>query len=307
MSELDEIRVFVQLVESGSATRAAARLNVAISAVSRRMKDLEARLGVQLLQRTTRRMHLTEQGNFYYERCRRLLDELEETEQLVRNNARTLSGTIRVAAPVSFGVAHLAPAVAEFMFQNPEIIVDIKMSDRRIDLIDEGIDVGIRIGQLEDSSLQARKLSCSRHVVCASPDFLKRHGSPEHPADLATLPALCYSNAPRPNQWRYFDTNGEPGAIDVATTLTIDNGDALREAATMGLGIICEPSFIVHSAVKYGSLVPVLTEYTWKAMDIYAVYAQTRFVAARVRAFIEFMAARFTEPPYWEQSINQKS
>ena len=187
MSEIDEMRVFVQLVESGSATRAAERLGVAVSAVSRRIKDLETRLGVSLIQRTTRRMHVTDDGRLFHGRCKRILEDIDEAMQSASAAAAELSGNLRIAAPLSFGVSHLAPVIAAFMQAHPGITVDVDMTDRRVDLLEDGFDVGIRVGTLEDSSLVARRLSGLNHLVCCSREFLKTHGAIEEPDDLCGL------------------------------------------------------------------------------------------------------------------------
>ena len=181
MSEFSQIKTFIALVENHSLSKTAEKMDIAVSAVSRRLKELESNLGVQLIQRTTRKMHLTEAGEKFYQRCGHLMDELEEAKQEASNCATTLSGTLKIAAPLSFGVAHLSPAISAFMHLHPQIKIDLDMSDRRIDLVAEGLDLAIRIGTLEDSSLMARKLASVRHVVCASPDFLNRYGTPKTP------------------------------------------------------------------------------------------------------------------------------
>lgn len=301
MNEITQIKTFVTLVESQSLSRAAEKMDTAISAVSRRLKELESSLGVQLIQRTTRKMHLTEAGERFYLRCTRLLDDLEEAKQEVSNSAKELSGTLKIATPLSFGVAHLSPAIAAFMHLHPQIKVDLDMSDRRINLVEEGLDMAIRIGTLEDSTLMAKKLASVRHVVCASPDFLQQYGVPKTPADLTTLPALCYGNLNQPDNWQYWDKEGKAHSVKVPIRMRATNGNALVEAATAGLGVLCEPSFIVHGAVERGVLKPVLTDYQWYSMNIYAVYPQTRYVPAKVRAFIDFLSSHFGEEPYWER------
>lgn len=303
MNEFTQIRTFVTLVESQSISKAAEKMDVAISAVSRRLKELESGLGVQLIQRTTRKMHLTEAGEKFYQRCVRLLDDLEEAKQEVSNSAKELSGTLRIATPLSFGVAHLSPAIAAFMHLHPQIKIDLDMSDRRIDLVAEGLDMAIRIGTLEDSSLIAKKLASVRHVVCASPDFLQQHGVPKNPEALAELPALCYGNLSQPGNWHYWDKDNKSHVVKVPMRMRATNGDALVEAAIAGLGILCEPSFIVHGAVERGVLKPVLTDYQWFSMNIYAVYPQTRYVPTRVRAFIDFLSSHFGNEPYWERFL----
>lgn len=303
MNEFTQIKTFVTLVESHSISKAAENMDVAISAVSRRLKELESSLGVQLIQRTTRKMHLTEAGEKFYLRCIRVLDDLEEAKQEVSNTAKELSGTLKIATPLSFGVAHLSPAIAAFMHLHPLLKIDLDMSDRRIDLVEEGLDMAIRIGTLEDSSLMAKKLASVRHVVCASPDFLLQHGVPKSPEALAGLPALCYGNLSQSGNWRYWDKESKPHNIKVPIRMRATNGDALVEAAIAGLGILCEPSFIVHGAVERGVLKSVLTDYQWYSMNIYAVYPQTRHVPAKVRAFIDFLSSHFGEEPYWERFL----
>lgn len=304
MNELDQLRVFVAVVENHSATKAAEKLNVAVSAISRRLQELESQLGVQLLQRTTRKMHLTEAGDLFYRRCRQLLDDLEEAKQAVSLSAKQLTGTLRIATPLSFGISHLTPAIAAFMHLHEGITVQLDMSDRRINLLDEGFDLAIRIGDLEDSSLIARKLAPIDQVVCAAPSFFQRYGEPQTLADLASLPALCYTNLRYPDVWRYRDASGQLHSVKVSMRLSATNGDALREAAIAGLGVLCEPSFILYEAVEGGLLKPVLTEYQWYSMDAYALYPKTRFVSARVRAFIDFLVEYFGKEPYWQQFLN---
>ena len=198
MARLEELETFVQVVESGNFTRAADRLSVAKSAVSRRVADLEARLGAQLFRRTTRRLNLTDTGRGFYERAARILADLEEAELAVSQEHGTLRGSLRVAAPLTFGLRHLGPAIREFADLHPEVVFDLDFNDRQIDVIQEGVDVAVRIARLEDSTLVARRLAPVRLTVCASPGFLDRHGSPRVPADLASMPCLTYSVAPDP-------------------------------------------------------------------------------------------------------------
>ena len=300
MSELEEIKVFIQLVESQSATKAAEQLGLANSAISRRLKDLEQRLGVQLIRRTTRRMSLTEPGEIYYQRCRQILENLEEAQAEITHSKNFLKGRLRIATPVTFGVNHLAPAIAAFMYQYPDIEVDLDMSDRRVDLVEEGFDVAIRIGNLEDSTLIAKQLAPVSHVICASPDFFQQHGIPQKPEDLQNISGLCYGNLKKPDTWVYQNSQGEKGEVKVALKMKSNNGDALREAAIAGLGVICEPSFIVHDAIKRGLLTAALRDYKWYNMNVYAIYPQTKYLPTKVRRFIDFLIQRFGKTPYWE-------
>lgn len=300
MNELEQIRTFVQLVDAGSSTKAAELRGLAVSAISRRMKELENRLGVQLLQRTTRKMHLTDAGRVFYERCVQLLADLADAEAEVTESNAVLRGRLRVAVPLSLGIAHLVPAIVEFMNCHPELRIELDMSDRQVDLVEEGFELAIRVGRLRDSSLMARKIGDFRHVVCASPDFLSVCGEPEHPADMRGWPALCYSHLSRPSSWHFDSGTGDSGSVDVEARMLSTNGDALREAAIAGLGVICEPSFIVHDAVERGLLKVVLQQYRWHDMAIYAVYPPTRHLSTKVRRFIDFLARRFGDEPYWE-------
>lgn len=307
MNQMEEMRVFVTLVECKSASKAAEKLNVANSAISRRMKDLESRLGVPLVHRTTRRMHITEDGELFFERSKRILEDIEETESLVSSASQRLRGTIKIAAPLSFGVDHLSSAIAAFMHQHEEVKIDLDMSDRRVDIVQEGFDVALRIGQLEDSSLRARKLSNIMHVVCCSPSFLKQYGPIDTPEQLKNVPTLCYSNVKNPNRWPYHSHHGGDAEVLVSPRMHSSNGNALREAAIAGLGVICEPTFICHAAIGQGLLAPILTDYEWFQMDLYALYPPTRHVSARVRRFIDFLVQRFGETPYWDGCMEKKN
>lgn len=297
------MRTFVQLVDAGTATKAAEIRGLAISAISRRMKDLETRLGVQLLQRTTRRMHLTDEGQLYYDAAQRILGDLADIEAQVSQKNRELTGTLRLAAPVSFGTAHLSPAICAFMHEHPNLVVRMDLNDRHVDLVEEGFDLAIRIGKLKDSNMMARKIAGFHHLVCAAPSFFDTHGVPQHPSDLRDLPGLCYGNLPNPPLWSYRDPMGETGSVLLKRRFEATNGDALRDAAIAGLGVLCEPSFIVHRAVADGLLRSVLTEYQWYDMAIYAVYPATQHVPMRVRALIDFLAGRFGDAPYWNDVL----
>lgn len=299
MNEIEQLRIFVAIAESGSMTRAANRLQVAVSVVSRRFKELETRLGVQLAQRTTRRMSLTETGKQFYKDTRRILEELEQAEQAASRASAELTGTLRISAPLSFGIPHLMPTVSEYMRQNPALRVVLDMSDRRVDLIEEGFDLAIRLGNPEDSSLMGRRLATFKHWVCASPELLTQIELPKTPDDLQNFPTLTYSYLRPLNLWRYQAPDGSCGDIKVDPRLTVSNGDALCEAAVAGLGVICEPDFIVHHQIKNGALMPILTDYNWFGMEIHALYPPTRQLPKKVRVLIDMLVEKFGEQPYW--------
>lgn len=300
MDRFETLRAFVQVVESGSLTKAADTLQVATSAVSRRIKELEEHLGTQLLQRTTRQMRLTATGETFHARALGILQALDEAEAEAGDDTRALAGPLRIAAPLNFGQSHLAPILIEFAGSHPGLELDIDFSDRMIDLVAEGYDLAVRIGTLRDSSLIARKLAEVRLVVAASPGFWDLHGRPSGPDDLRPLPALCYTGSERVDTWPYEAPDGSRGNIEMAVAMRATHGGFLRDAAIAGQGVVLQPSFILHEAVETGQLEPVLLDHTWPGVAIYIVYPQTRHLSARARAFIDFVRARIGSRPDWE-------
>lgn len=303
MDRFDAMQAFVRVVEVGSFSGAAERLGVTKSVVSRRVAELERELGAELLRRTTRRLHLTDSGRAYYDRARRILADLTEAEQVVSSEQAALRGELRVAAPLSFGIGPLQPAISAFRTRHPGVTFDLELDDRQVDLVKEGVDVAVRIADLADSSLVARRLASIRNVVCASPDYLGRHGTPAEPEDLAQHSALIYSNAVQPGVWSYWNADGEEGRVRVVPHLRANNGDFLREAALAGEGVLFSPLFIVHRALAAGDLVPILTQVQWPTLNAHAVYPRTRHLSARVRAFVDFLVERFAGTPEWEQGM----
>jgi DNA-binding transcriptional LysR family regulator len=301
MDRFNDMQTFVRVVEAGSISGAADRMEIAKSAVSRRLAELEARLGVQLFRRTTRRMSLTDSGRGFYERCLRILEEVDEAELSVAQDHRELRGALRVALPLSFGLQHLAPAIQDFMRMHPAVEFDLDFNDRQVDLLREGFDVAIRIAQLADSSLMARRLVPIRHAVCASPDYLAAHGRPQRPEDLAKHVGLAYSNLAHPGVWSYHDRSGRAASVKIPVRLKANNGDFLLRAAVAGEGVIMHPTFYLHEAVGRGELVPLLTDYAWPEISAYALYPQTRHLSPRVRAFVDYLAERFAGTPPWDE------
>jgi len=304
MSHFEEIKAFTQIVEAGSITAAAERLSLAKSAVSRRLSELEQRLGVELFHRTTRKMILTDSGQGFYERSSRILADLEEAENAVSQAHQELSGELRVAAPLSFGVMHLGPAITEFQKLHPAIRFDIDFNDRQIDLIQEGFDVGIRIAELEDSSLIARKLASNSIIVCASPDYLDKYGTPTTPEELIDHHCLTYSYLPNPNQWNFIDMLGQVQTIRVKSSMQSNSGNYLRDAAIAGLGVLRQPTFIAYDEIKKKELVPILQDYEIPSVNAYAIYPPTRHLSQRVRTFIDFLVDRYAGEPYWETCLH---
>lgn len=305
MAHLEDIETFVRIARSGSISGAARALRTAKSAVSRRLSDLEARLGVQLFARTTRRLSLTDAGARFLKRAETLLDDLEEAEAEAMAGRTELAGSIKIAAPLSFGLKHLQPVISEFVRKHPKVDIELDFSDRRVDLVGEGFDIAVRIGVLTDSSLIARRLCEVRSVVAASPDFWRKHGRPSHPRDLAGLPCVRYSNLARPGVINYWGPKGETGAIEPPIRLLANNGEFLMAMAMDGAGFIVEPTFFLYSASKTHALEFVLPDFEWSSAFLHVVYPPTRQVSARVRAFADAVIAKFNNNPYWDESLKR--
>jgi len=301
MDKFAHMQIFVGIVEAGSISGAADRLGLAKSAVSRRLAELEARLGASLIQRTTRRLNLTESGRAFYARCVAILDDLDEAESAVSQAHGSLKGGLKVALPLSFGLLHLAPLIQEFMTLHPEVRFEMDFNDRQIDLMQEGVDLAIRIAKLEDSSLIARRLAPIRHVLCASPGYLARHGTPKAAADLVRHVCLAYSNVRDPGSWNYLGPDGLPGNVRVPVRLAASSGEFLMRAAIADEGLLLLPTFYVHEALHAGRLVRVLDDHVWPELFAYALYPPTRHLSSRVRALIDFLADRLAGEPYWDR------
>ncbi|NMM45507.1 LysR family transcriptional regulator [Rhodospirillaceae bacterium KN72] len=305
MQDLSGIAVFTAVVESGSFTGAAEKLGQSKSAISKQVTRLEQRLGAQLLARTTRRLHLTEIGQAFYERCRRIIAEAEEAELAVTHLQEIPRGKLRVSAPLSFGISHLAAALPDFMAANPELLVDIDFSDRRVDIIEEGFDMAIRITpRLEDSSLIAKRIAQSRRPILASPAYWEKHGKPKRPEDLADHNCLTYAYIDAPNSWRFRDPD-DPSSdlvVRVSGTLHSNSGNALAQAAANGLGVVLSPAFLCACQIKTGELEPALEAFEGEPLGIHALYPPNRHLSTKVRAFIDFLTARFAGPELmWPQ------
>ena len=303
MDRLSNIEAFVTVIESGSFSAAAERLGIARSMVSRRVVALERHLGVQLLQRTTRSLSLTEPGRQFFERALRLLTDLDEAEQSVADDAVELRGRVRLAAPLSFGLHHLVGALNDFLLTHPEVELDLDLNDREVNLVEEGFDLAVRIGTLRDSTLLARRIGLVRFVTCASPAYLTRHGEPRSPADLAGHVGLHYANLPPRQAWQFGDGDSTAQAAVPRLRMRANNGDALAAAAAAGLGLITSPTFISWERIKAGELVPVLEKFPRPPVGIYAVYPPGRLMPRRVQALSEHLASRFGDLPYWDRAL----
>lgn len=300
MSRYEEIDTFVRVVDAGSITAAADQMRIAKSAVSRRLKELEARLGVQLLQRSSRKKTLTDTGQALYDRSVTLLADWVETETAASSARTKLAGKLRLSAPLSFGINHLSPAIIEFMKLHPNVDVDVDFTDRAVDLISEGYDLAIRIGHLDDSSLIAKKLATICIVAVASPDLLSKHGIPEHPKDLAKYKECVFGHR-RTTSWSYIGPDGNRGEISLKPRLFTTNGEFLRDAAVAGEGILKIPRFIVYKNLQDGSLIELLPNYEWDELPLSAIYPPTKHLSSRIRALIDLFEDRFKGTPYWDQ------
>jgi len=292
MDRFTSMAVFVRAVDRGGFAAAAQETGLSATMVGLHVKALEDRVGARLLNRTTRRQSLTEVGRLYYERCKQILADVADADASADELRAAPRGRLRVTAPVSFGVHALTPAIADYLARYPEVEVDLALSDRPIDLIEEGYEVAIRIGALDDSSLIARRLAPYRMVICASPDYLARHGEPRAPADLAQHNCLGFSYWRSGGLWR-FETPGAEGSVRVRGTLEINNGEALKVAARHGLGVIMQPQVLLAEDIAAGRLVPILTDSTLPSRPVHAVWLPDRRPTPKLRTFIDFIADRF--------------
>jgi DNA-binding transcriptional LysR family regulator len=293
MDRFAAMSVFAKVVELGNFARAAERLELSTSAVSRQVADLEARLQTRLLNRTTRKLSLTEGGHAFYERCVQVLVDLEEAEQAAAQTSLVPRGTIKLTCGQSFGLLYLAPAMAEFLERYPEVKFDVSLSDRVVDLVEEGFDLGVRIGALGPANLIARKLGETKLIACASRAYLEKHGTPRVPEDLGKHNCVTYAYVPDSNVWRFRDPEGVEQTVTVSGNLHANNGDLLTQAAVNGIGIVYEPDFIVGPALAARQVVRLLEGWEPAPLGIYAVYASRKHLSAKVRSFVDFMSARF--------------
>ncbi len=293
MDRFQAISAFVRVVETGSFARAAARLDVSVSSVSRQVSELEAHLDARLLNRTTRRLSLTESGRAFHERCVQLLADLEEAEQSANVGTIEPRGTLRLTAAVTFGSRHLAPALADFVARHPTMRFDVELSDRATDLVEEGFDVAVRIGEIGSQNLVGRRVGATHLVCCAAPSYLARMGTPGKPEDLARHACLTYEYSPQRSVWPFRDAKGRERSVRVAGAVHANNGRFLEALAVEGVGIAYEPDFIVGPDVRAGRLTQLLRGYAPPPTNIYVVYPSRRHLSAKVRVFADFLAARF--------------
>jgi DNA-binding transcriptional LysR family regulator len=304
LDRVTSMQVFARVAASGSFSAAARQLGLSQTMVTKHVAAIEARLGVKLLHRSTRRLTLTEAGRGYLDACERILADLEEAEALATRDRVEPRGTLRLNVPLSFGVREVAPALADFARAYPAVSVDLGLNDRYVDLVDEGWDMAVRIGKLADSSLVARRLAPCRTMVCAAPAYLAAHGTPRTVADLAGHNCMGYTlpSAIGADRWA-FGPDGEV-VVPVSGNLRASNGDALVAAALAEQGLIYQPTFLVGDAIRAGQLVPVHLDHpTFERLAVHALWPSARQAPAKVRAFIEFLARRFAPKPPWDRAL----
>ena len=292
MDKFREMQAFVAVVDAGSFVRAAEALNLSKAAVSRYIGELESRLGVRLLHRTTRKLSTTEDGEIFHARCRELLAVVDEAEGEITAHAGQAVGQLRVNVPVTFGLLHLAPLWAEFMTRHPKVTLDVTLSDRVVDLVDEGYDLAVRIARLPSSSLISRKLTSTRMVLCASPTYLRDHGVPMNPSEIASHAVMAYTLLSMGENWEFVGPQG-PVSVKVTPSMRSNSGETCCAAALKHQGIVLQPAFLVDPHLRSGALVEVMPQYRSIELGVYAVYPTRKHVTTKVRAMIDFLVEAF--------------
>ncbi len=294
MDKFNSMTIFVEVVNSQSFTAAANKIGLSRAQISKSVQQLENHLGSRLLNRTTRRISLTEIGRDYYERCKLILLDVAELEEVASQQATKAHGRLTISAPTSFGILQLSDVIPAYLKHYPEVQISLSLTDRFIDVVSEGFDLVLRIAKLEDSSLIARKIAPCKRLYCASPEYLKKNGIPEVPHDLTRHQCLSYSNELKPDSWTLLGDNSSE-VIKVSGPVCSDNGDILKTSAVAGLGITLLPSFIVNAELQSGRLQQVLARYCPPEIFIYALYPSRRYLSAKVRTFIDFLSHYFDE------------
>lgn len=302
MDRIDAMRAFVTVATEGSFSNAATTLQLSPQLVSKYVSKLEVLLDVRLLNRTTRRVSLTEAGTHYLQHAQQILLSIDEMNFQLGGLQQNPKGTLRINAPVSFALKHMARLVTDFQLRYPLVNVDLQLNDRKVDIVDEGFDVALRIGKLKSSSLIAKYVAPIRLILCASPEYLKKHGIPRQPEDLKKLRYLHYS---------YMEMNGKEEIYpwlraknnEHSGELHSNNGDVLVDAAISGAGLVLQPTFIASEAISTGKLIEVLPEFEPEPIGLYAVYAHRKLLPNKVRCFIDFIEGYYGTPPYWDEPI----
>jgi DNA-binding transcriptional LysR family regulator len=296
MDRLDAMEMFVRIVETGSFSSVARELGTTQPTISKQLTALESHLKTRLLNRSTRKLSLTESGQAYYERCKRIIDDVREAESTLGRLQGSISGHLHIDTSIAMGQMFLTPLVLKFQRQYPELSVELTLNDRFIDIVEEGVDVAIRIGRLGESNVVARKIGATRRVTIATPDYLTQHGRPRHPEDLTHHNCLLYSYLSTGNEWMFQGPEGEI-RVRVSGNFKSNNGHALREALLAGRGIAVSPDWLAHDGLRDGTTEAILTEFAPTPMDINAVFPSNRMLSAKVRAFVDFLQQEFRAIP----------
>ncbi len=300
MTDISDLIVFVRVVDQGSLSAAGRELRMSPAVVSHRLQRLEARLGVRLLNRTTRKVHTTEEGQIYYGHCLRILDEVEKAEQALTESRESPSGLLKITAPVSFGRRYLAPLIPKFIKEFPQVDPRLHLTESLINLVEDGFDLAVRIGTLEDSSLMARKLAKDHRYICATPEYLEKHGTPKTPQELLDHNCLLLRfPGSKQFKWRLM-IDGAPQHVAVKGDLDTNNSDVLLDWALADCGIVMKSQWEVGEHIKSGRLVSFLEEHVPQDNIISVLYPQGKHVAPKLRVFIDFLVAEIKNPPPWE-------
>ena len=297
MDKVQEMTSFVAVVDAGSFVAAADATGQSKAAVSRHVGDLERRMGTRLLQRTTRSLSLTPEGQAFYARCKELLAAIDEAESELLSSRSEPTGLIRINAALTFGVLQLAPLWGRFCEENPKIALDITLTDRVVDLVEEGYDLAVRISSMPSSTLVSRKLASSRLRLCASKAYLQKHGAPRRPSDLSTHRVISYTYLATQDEWHFTGPNGAE-STRITAHIHTNSGDTCRQAALDGQGIVLQPDFLVGDDLKRGALTELMPEYRGIEFGIYAVYPSRKYLPLKIRRLVDFLAESFREPPW---------
>lgn len=299
MDRFTSMQIFIAAVDEGSFAAAARRFKLSAAMAGKHVSAIESDLNVRLLQRSTRRLSLTDAGERYYERCKVILEVLEDANREASDVQKTPKGLLRVAAPVAFGAMHLGRIVSRYLEQFPEVSLDVVLEDKYADLLENRIDVAIRVGRLEDPTLVTRRLAPCRMVLCASPEYLKKHGTPETPDHLSRAPRLAFRQAVSAGDWTIYDAQGRPHSIEGPCRMTANNIQLLLESVLAGTGIAYGPNFVFGEHIKQGKLIKLLPAYRTTELTIQAVYPSAIRIPFKVRSFVDFIAKALGDTPLW--------
>lgn len=299
MDHLSRIGIFIKVVKNASFAGAARELGITSSAVSKQIQNLEAELQTKLLNRTTRNVSVTEEGAIFFERASRAMEDLQEAKEQIHELKSCPHGTLKVSIPFSVGIKYLGKAIASFAKRYPDVNLDLSFDDRYVDISAEGFDLAIRIGALQDSSLISRRLASCPIYICASPEYIEKHGIPQHPKELADHNVLAYTRNQGSHEWRYKDQNGKEGHVKLQGTFKCDTGEMMREAVIEGVGIAILPIFYIAEPLKEGLIKQILPEYvSWPNRDIHAVFMPNRYLSTRLRLFVDHLTLACKSLPW---------